>query len=66
MSNWLQESRDAITLARAKREAAEAQKRDGSWWLNLPRDQFQAEVKRRHACLLNSRNPSVRSLSKPI
>lgn len=27
---------------------------------------FQAEVKRRHQCVLNSRNPSDRSLSKVI
>ena len=55
-----------IAEQRAKRiEKAEAKKR-GSWWIDLPREQFQAEVQRRHQCILNSRNPSVRSLAKVI
>jgi len=50
----------------AKRREQQAAKSAGSWWLNKDRAAFQAEVKRRHACILNSRNPSVRSLGKVI
>ncbi len=66
MGNFSQENRDGAKLYQAQK-AAEAEKRPKtSWWLNLPRTEFQNEVQRRHQCILNSRNPSDRSLAKVI
>ena len=66
MASFNDQNRDGAKLYQAQK-AAEAEKRPKtSWWLNLPRTEFQAEVQRRHQCILNSRNPSVRSLGKVI
>ena len=55
-----------LVLARAKKAGAALQPQGESWWLDKSREEFQIEVRRRHACLLNSRNPSDRSLGKAI
>ena len=66
MATFNQQNHDGAKLHQAEK-AAEKEKRPAvSWWLGKDRQAFQAEVKRRHACLLNSRNPSDRSLSKAI
>ena len=65
-SPFNKDNRAWIETNAAKRAEKKAAAEAGSWWIGKSRDDFQAEVKRRHACILNSRNPSDRSLSKAI
>lgn len=68
MSHWNSGTQnvEAIRLAQAKKAALRAAPKSDSWWIGKSREEFHAEVRRRHACILNSRNPSVRSLGKVI
>ena len=66
MASFNQQNRDGAKLHQAMKAEEKEKRPAGSWWLHLDREKFQAEVKRRHACLLNSRNPSDRSLAKAI
>lgn len=66
MSSFNQQNRDGAKLHQAQKAAEKSKGPATSWWLDKDRKAFQAEVKRRHACLLNSRNPSDRSLAKVI
>ncbi len=66
MATFNDQNRDGAKLYQAQK-AAEAEKRPKtSWWIGQDRKTFQAEVQRRHQCILNSRNPSDSSLTKPI
>lgn len=66
MASFSQQNRDGAKLHQAQKAADKAKVPATSWWLDKDRKTFQAEVQRRHACILNSRNPSDRSLAKVI
>lgn len=66
MATFNQQNRDGAKLHQAEKAAEKEKRPNRSWWLDLPRTEFQAEVDRRHKCILNSKNPSVRSLGKVI
>lgn len=65
-SPFNRDNREWMRLAIDKKLAAKAAPKSESWWIGKSRADFQAEVTRRHACILNSRNPSDRSLSKVV
>lgn len=66
VSSFSQQNRDGAKLHQAMKAAEKDKRPAGSWWLGKDRAAFQAEVKARHQCILNSRNPSDRSLNKAI
>ena len=66
MASFSDQNRDGAKLHQAEKFAEQSKRPKVSWWLDLPRADFQAEVKRRHQCILNSRNPSERARSKVV
>ena len=66
LTHFGRENAEGIRLALAKKAAEKTAPANRSWWIGTTRAEFRAEVQRRHACVLNSRNPSVRSLGKVI
>ena len=64
--DWNRDNGEGIRLALAKKAAKIERGPSVSWWIGKSREDFQAEVKRRHACILNSRNASDRSLGKVV
>ncbi len=66
MASFNDQNHDGAKLYQAQKAAEAEQRPKTSWWIGQDRASFQTEVKRRHQCILNSRNPSVRSLAKVI
>lgn len=60
------DKREWIALQAAKKAAAKQAGPATSWWIGTSRDEFQAEVQRRHTVRMVSGKTGERSLGKAV